>query len=348
MELCFVDVAQGSASVILLGGGRAIVIDCGGLQARTVISLLSRFRVSTITRLIVTHNHADHSAGAVAILTAYQNRVDEIWMVYDTVLADSVFWERVEEDVTAGRLTEEQIFRLEYRNGPTEVYRGDGMLLTAIAPSMLGNLRAIRDANPNATSGVLVMKRDGKQVVFSGDSTIPEWQAIRRQRGRPIECLLLTVPHHAGKVWEEQRPGETDAVFSARVRAELDWLYTDAIEAEVGVVSVGTSNSYRHPRAEVLDAFRRNGGTVFCTQMTSRCDRDLETQRRRALPLLLPSRSSPTMQRTARGASSNVACGGTLVVEFVAGVVTILRLAEHQATVSRVPHVAGQRPLCRR
>ena len=348
MELCFVDVAQGSASVILLGGGRAIVIDCGGMQARTVISLLNRFRVSTITRLIVTHNHADHSGGAVALLTAYQNRVDEIWMVYDTVLDHSVFWQRIDEDVTAGRLTEEQIFRLEYRNGPTEIYRGEGMLLAAVAPSMIGNLRAVRDANPNATSGVLVLKRDGRQVVFSGDSTIPEWQAIRQRLGRPIKCLLLTVPHHAGKVWEEQRPGETDADFTARVRAELDWLYTDAVNAEVGVVSVGTSNSYRHPRPEVLDAFRRSGGTVFCTQMTSRCDRDLETQRRRALPLLLPSRSSTATQRTGRGVSKNVACGGTLVVEFVAGVVTILRLAEHQAAVSRVPHVAGQRPLCRR
>ena len=59
-------------------------------------------------------------------------------------------------------------------------------------------------AQPITAFAYVVLKRDGKQVVFAGDSTIPEWHAIRRQRGRSIECLLLTIPHHAGKVWENQ------------------------------------------------------------------------------------------------------------------------------------------------
>jgi beta-lactamase superfamily II metal-dependent hydrolase len=348
VEVCFVDVAQGSSSVILLGGGRAILIDCGGRQARTVLSLLSRFRVTTIERLIVTHNHADHSAGAAMVLTAYRSRVEQIWMVFDSVLKDSLFWARVNEEIQRGRLESTQVYRLEYRNTPTPVFRDTGILLQVIAPTMQMNIQAVLNSNPNATSGVLVLKLHDKQIVFAGDSTIPQWRAIRSIRGRPIKCHLLTLPHHAGKVWEKQTPGESDATFQARLQGELNWLYTDALNAEVGVVSAGTSNSYHHPRAEVIDAFRRNSGQVFCTQMTAGCEPDLETQRRRALPIVLPSRSSPLPQRTPRGASSNVACGGTLLVEVLANRYVIHRFADHQAAVDRVPAVPGQRPLCRR
>lgn len=348
MEVCFVDVAQGSSSVILLGDGRAIVIDCGGRQSRSVLALLDRFQVHTIERLVVTHNHADHSAGAVAVLTAYQRRVEQIWMVYDTVVSSSVFWARVNEEIAEGRLTDNQLYRLEYRNRPTQVYRAPGILLTVISPNMRANIQAIQDTNPNATSGVLVLKLHEKQVVFSGDSTIPQWLSIRQLRGRAINCFLLTIPHHGGGVWERQRSGESQVVYEARVAHELDWFYTQAVRAEVGVISVGTSNSYRHPRSEVIDAFRRNGGEVFCTQMTARCDPDLEAQRRRALPIVLPSRSSVTLQQTESGRSSNVACGATLHVGILPGQAVIHRFAEHNAAVARVPVLAGQRPLCRR
>jgi competence protein ComEC len=348
VEVCFVDVAQGSASVVLLGGGRAILIDCGGRQARTVLSLLSRFRVTTIERLIVTHNHADHSAGAAMMLTAYRSRVEQIWMVFDSVLEDSLFWARVNEEIQQGHLVDTQVYRLEYRNVPTPVFRDTGILLQVIAPTMQMNIQGILNTNPNATSGVLILKLHNKQVVFASDSTIPQWQAIRGILGRPIKCLLLTVPHHAGKVWEKQRPGEPSASFEARLQTELDWLYSIALRAEVGIVSAGTSNIYNHPRVEVLDALRHNGGQVFCTQMTNRCDPDLEAQRRRSLPITLPSRSSPLPEQTDRGASKNVACGGTLLVEFSAGDYLIHRFADHQAAVDRVPAIPGQRPMCRR
>jgi len=348
MEVCFVDVAQGSASVVLLGNGRAIVIDCGGRQARTVVSLLSHYRISTICRLVVTHNHADHSAGAVAILSAYQQRIEEVWMVFDTVLERSIFWARIQEELSAGRLTDNQIFRLEYRNEATQIYRKDGILLSVIAPSMAANVRALYAGNPNATSGVLVLKGHNKQVIFSGDSTISQWQRIHNLRGRSIKCLLATIPHHAGKTWENQMTTENGATYAARIASELKWFYTEAVQADVGVVSTGTSNTFKHPRPEVLVAFRLSGGKIFCTQMTKQCDPDLEGQRRRALPIVLPSRSSSQPQKTRKGASSNVACGGTLRVVFLPDSATIVRLQDHAATVDRVPLIAGQGPLCRR
>jgi competence protein ComEC len=348
VEVCFLDVGQGSASVILLGQQRAILIDCGGRQSRTVLTLLQRYQISSIARLVVTHNHADHSAGAVDIRNAYRGRIDHVWLLYDAVLTSSQFWNRIREDVAAGHLSDEQIYRLERRQKPTQIYNADGVLLTVIAPSMMTNVLATQAANPNATSGVLVLKHAGEKVVFAGDSTIWEWQAIIRQRfNRAVRCRLLTVPHHAGIVWEGKQAGETDAVFAARIRADLDWLYRDAINAEYGIVSLGTTNNHGHPRTEVIDAFRRNGGTIFCTQMTDQCDPDLESQRRRALPIVLPSRSvsSPPAKKRRGG---NVACGSTLLVEITANGIDLQRLRDHQTAVDRVPLVTGTRPICRR
>src|SRR5947209_9697658 len=40
LEVCLVDVGQGTSNVVLLGDRRALVIDCGGAQAETVLAPL--------------------------------------------------------------------------------------------------------------------------------------------------------------------------------------------------------------------------------------------------------------------------------------------------------------------
>jgi competence protein ComEC len=350
VELCFVDVAQGSASVILLGENKAIVIDCGdGPQARTLISLLNHLRVSTLSCLIVTHNHEDHSAGAASLLTAFQERIEQLWFIDDAALHDSVFWRRVNEEIKAGRLAHSQLYRLEYRNQLSEIYRQNGILLSVIAPSMVTNILANQANDPNTTSGVIILKGYNQQVMFTGDSTISQWRSIHQQIGRPIKCTIITMPHHGGIMWESQRAAETDTAYANRVATELNWFYTQAVNGKVGVVSVGTSNSFKHPRPEVIDAFRQQGGSILCTQMTRQCDPDLEAQRRRALPIVLPSRSSPVTQRPGqRKASNNVACAGTIQVFLLPTGMTIQRFDDHAAAVNRIPLVPGLRPLCRK
>jgi glyoxylase-like metal-dependent hydrolase (beta-lactamase superfamily II) len=83
LEVCFVDVGQGSSNLILLGRKRAIVIDAGGRHSGTVIRLLQHFQIESLARLIVTHNYDDHSRGAANLLTAYSWRIEEVWCLHD-------------------------------------------------------------------------------------------------------------------------------------------------------------------------------------------------------------------------------------------------------------------------
>jgi beta-lactamase superfamily II metal-dependent hydrolase len=347
LEVCFVDVGQGTSNVILLGDRRAIVIDCGGAQAETVLAVLRRFQIDTLTRLIVSSSQDDHSRGAVAVLTAFRGRIEEVWMLDDVGRPTSLFWQRVREELQAQRLERHQIRLLVREDRPRQIYRDERVLLSLIAPDCVTSFRAVDDRNPNFTSAVLVLKRGRQQVLFAGDSTIAEWQDIMQRRSRPFKCGVLVVPHHAGGVWLRQQSGEAQVAFQARVRAELDWLYSRAINAEYGIVSVGTSNQHKHPRPEVMAALRRAEVAPICTQMTHQCCADLEAQRGRSLPLVLPSRSVMSRDVTGSSRSRNVACAATVLVELREDSIVIQRLADHQTMIDLLHTSHGGSPLCR-
>lgn len=347
MEVCFIDVGQGTSNVILLGARRAIVIDCGGAQAETVLALLRRFQIDTLTRLIVSHSHDDHSRGAAAVLTAFQGRIDEVWLLDDVRRPESLFWQRILEELQASRLDRRQIHPLMRENKPRQIYRDEHVLLSLIAPDCVTNFCAIDDQNPNFTSAVLVLKRGKQQILFAGDSTVDEWRDIMERRKRPFKCKVLAVPHHAGGVWMQQQSGDAQSAFEGRIRAELDWLYSQAIIAEYGIVSVGTSNQHKHPRQEVMAALRRAKVVPICTQMTRQCCADLEAQRGRSLPQVLPSRSVMIRDVSDSNRSRNVACAATVLVELRDDAIDIQRFADHQAMIDRLYTNHGGSPLCR-
>jgi beta-lactamase superfamily II metal-dependent hydrolase len=347
LEVCFVDVGQGTSNVILLGDRRAIVIDCGAAQAETVLAVLRRFRIDVISRLVISHSHDDHSRGAAAVLTAYQSRVEELWMLDDVRRPESLFWLRVLEELRASRLDRQQIHLLVREDKPKQVYRDDHVLLSLIAPDVVTNFRAVDDRNPNFTSAVLILKRGSRQILFAGDSTIAEWRDIMQRRNRPFKCEILVVPHHAGGVWLRQVKGEAQAVFEARVRADLDWFYSQAVNADYGIVSVGTTNQHKHPRPEVMAALRRARLVPVCTQMTRQCCSDLEAQRSRSLPLVLPSRSVLTRDLSDSNRSRNVSCAATVLVELQDEAIVIQQLTAHQEMIDRLTNLHGGAPLCR-
>lgn len=347
MEVCFVDVGQGTANVIVLGGGRAIVIDCGGAQARTVLAVLRKFHIDTIVRLLVSHSHDDHSRGAAAILTAYRGRVNEVWVLHDSRRSESLFSIKLNDELEKKHLLDSQIRLLVRENKPKPVYRDALLSLTLIAPNVPTNFHAIDVNDPNATSAVLILKRGNRQIIFAGDSTIAEWRRVMAERKRPFHCDILTVPHHAGRIWDGGGNRNPSPSQQAHIRSELDWFYSAAVRATLGVVSVGTSNSDRHPRGEVMEALRRASIIPVCTQITSQCAEDLEAQRRRALPLIQPSRSLARRELNVKGRSKNVPCMGTLLVELCGEDLIVRRYADHQRLITRMIDQHGCRPLCR-
>lgn len=334
MEVYFVDIGRGTSNLILLGQGRAIVIDCGK-KSRILLQLLTKFHVREITRLILSHNHEDHVGGALGVMTAYEGRIEKLCFLDDGKLRSTEFYPKVQQAIRDGRLTCDHLMRLECEEKPRWVYKEQtGRLsLKVFSPRFGQNLDAIGKSDPNATSGVLVLTVEGKRVVFAGDSTVEQWRQIRQARGKALVCDILSVPHHAGIVWKDTE--------------DLDWLYTEGVRPRYAVVSVATSNTDKHPRPEVIGMIVSQGATVVCTQITRRCCDALEPLRPGVLVPQLPGCARATPDYTGAGHSRNVACGGTMVAEFANSQLTLHRVADHQSAVDRLAASADGHPLCR-
>ena len=336
MEVYFLDVGQGTCQVILLGARRAIVIDCGTSKDRTVLHFLQRMGVDHIASLVVSHSHDDHSGAGVAILGEYQDRIDRICFVQDDQFLQSPFWLRISELLRAEVLKKDQLVRLEVADRPQLVWQDRSLRarLRTFSPLASENLLAQEAGKQNPTSAVLFLDVGPRRVMFAADSEVAQWKEIRQSAGRRQACDILAVPHHGGAT------GSTEQ--------ELAWLLDEAIQANVAVISVGTSNTHGHPRADVVHAIRANGVRVMCTQITRKCSDDLESLRPAVLqPITIFGRSSPTRDLTQRGNSRNVACAGTVRATFIADDLVIDRFGDHQQAVDALASVASCHPLCR-
>jgi competence protein ComEC len=338
MKLYCLDVGQGTCNVLVLRGGRAVVVDCGP-RGEEVLTLLKRCRVQYIERLIVSHNDSDHSGGAAAVLTAYRKAIGKVWFVKDSRFFGTPFWGKIEEEINQHHLRKDQLVRLELDedNQPRQIYadRSEQLLLKVLAPTYYDNLDSLSKKAPNSTSGIVVLEKGERCVVFAGGAGYAEWQGVYEARKATLHCDVLAVPHHGGKVGKEK---------------EVARLYGDAVSPRYAVISVGTENRYSHPREDVVCALVEAGASVLCTQITRRCCGNLETFRREASGRFDLGRSESQWADGRSGDSQHVACAGTVVIRLVGNRVIVERSREHRRLInvlSTKTDLRGQ-PLCRR
>lgn len=337
MEVFFLDIAQGTCQIILLGQRRAIVLDCGVPNDRLVLQFLRRLGVEYLDRLIVSHSHNDHIGGAVSVLGEYQDRIERICFVQDDLFLASSFWCRISELLKAGVLNKNHLLRLESTSEPQQVWSdcANASRLRTFSPTAAENLLAQEARQQNPTSAVLFLDVRDQRIIFAADSEAAQWQEIRQRSGKQMTCGVLSVPHHAGRAHSSPE--------------ELQWLLDEALAADIAVISVGTSNTHGHPRADVVEALTAHGTKVMCTQITRRCNGNLEALRPGVLrPVLHPGRSSPIRDVTGAGNSRNVACAGTVRVLITGAKLEVDRLGDHQQAVDHLPKSCHECPLCRR
>lgn len=347
IECFFLDVGQGICNIILLGERRAIVIDGGpsgiSTQARSSfvpLQLLTDY-VDRIVALVVSHNDSDHHAGALRILEAYKGRIDGVWFLRDRPSQEIGLFAALQQHVRDDALSWHQIHRLEF-DGLTSCIYSDSdrnMSLDILAPTMLDNLDAEASGSQNATSGIALLSFGARKLLFPGDATVEEWRSLFARLQAPVECEVVSVPHHGGSISRTSKAGGAVGDFT--------WLYEVAVTCRYAVVSVGTSNQHGHPDEEHIHAIRRSGATVLCTQLTSKCCDDPEQCRPGVIRPTPPSSSRPNEDLTSGGNSRNVACFGTVIVEVGEHGVSVRRIDEHQRAVDNLSGLSTGHPVCR-
>lgn len=355
-ECYFFDVGQGASQVINLGDDSAIVIDCGPSYQVLGDLLGRRLGIKRIAALVLSHNHSDHTGGLPGLVSQYRKSIDRIYLL---------------QDQPAGGmqgLRQFSFLRGECENGnipaPIPLIRHDenrwlfpgsnsaaSIRLELLFPTFFENIDGQASGNQNYACGVLLLRCGSKRVLFPGDAEIDAWRAINKTReNRPVECDVMAIPHHGGQIVRYHKKNESYEELHAAIVADLEWLYTQAIKSATAIVSVGTSNTYpdQHPLPPQIDAVRKSGACVMCTQITNRCSDDLERLRPAVLdPMTNPCQSRPATTSTSSGQSKDVACAGTVVVQIGPNELRIERQADHQTAIDAKLTTAADHPLCR-
>lgn len=260
LALHFLDVGQGDAALLRTPRGRWIAVDAGPRDARgdagatRVLPALRRAGARALDVLFVSHAHADHLGGAVALLEA-----TPVGLVVEPGRAvDDPLYRRFLAQVGAREVP--------WRAGRAgDRWTLDGVTLRLVHPDTAWGEFGL---DLNEDSLVLLVEFGAFRAALVGDAGFHAEQALGDRLG---DVDLLKVGHHGSRT-------ASGAAWLARLRPEA------------AVVSLGRGNRYGHPSPEALDRLAAARARVWRTDrdgtVTIRTDgRDwhLETARGAAM-----------------------------------------------------------------
>jgi competence protein ComEC len=246
LDVLFFDVGQGDAALVSTPEGKHILVDTGprsfggeSAAAHSILPYLDRHGIDHLEAVVVTHPDGDHLGGLPSLLQSVS---------VGQVLHSG---QRVQTDLYERSRT------LLKRNGiPNRaVDRGDGFSLGAVRVQVLGPPARPRRhgiESENGRSVVLHLTYGATSVLLPGDIESDAERDLARTYGSQLESQVVKVPHH----------GSATSSTSAFVDS-----VADSSQSTMAVVSVGKSNQFGMPDAQVLDRWR-NVATIHRTSET--------------------------------------------------------------------------------
>jgi len=237
LEMTSIDVGQGDSILLVSPEGRVILVDAGGIPLwmhsdfdigeQVVSPYLWKRGFTHLDTVVITHPHADHLGGMRSVIANF--RPGELWVGSDTPIGEAA--PVLEQAKKAGMKI---VVRKE---GDDFDYGGAHLHFLAPGRDQDGAMRA------NDDTLVLTVGVKKTAVLLEGDAERATEQRIVVQHP---EAVLLKVAHH----------GSASAT-------SLELLST--LRPRYAVISVGTRNSYGHPRRVVLERLQQAGVKTYRT-----------------------------------------------------------------------------------
>lgn len=227
LKVYFLNVGQGDAQFIQAPNGNQVLID-GGPNSGILqeLSKIMPFYDRSIDLVILTHPHADHLTGLLAVLKRYQvSKIIENYVPYET--SEYSEWNQAK--------LQSQV--IEAENGQI-VDLGDGVKLNIIYPLESGSIEG-KVKNPHDFMIVSRLDYGEESVLFTGDME----DKIEKKLvglGVPIESQFLKVGHHGSKTSTTEE-------------------FLKAVKPLVAFIGVGARNRYGHPHPTVLQRLENFG-----------------------------------------------------------------------------------------
>ena len=237
LDVVFLDVGQGDATLIHTPGGRAVLVDAGLRSpyvdhgARTVLPHLQRYGIDRLDALVLTHADADHIGGAASLLRS----VPVGRLVVNGAQGESDLWREVMATADSAGV-------------PVQPVRAGDTL--AVDPAV--RLRVLgptggASGSPNDASVVLALRHGRTRWLLTGDAERSGEAALVDHFDDWLGADVVKAGHHGS------RTSSTPALVAAAGRPSF------------AVVSVAERNRYGLPDEGPLARWTATGARVLLT-----------------------------------------------------------------------------------
>ena len=238
LRVLFLDVGQADATLVILPGGRSLLVDAAGtatggsdIGRRVVVPALRAAGVRRLDYLLVTHADPDHIGGAPDVVRAFEPR--EIWEGVPVPAS------RPRADLLALARAGSSAWRTRYAG---ERLAAGGAVVRVVHPPRPDWERPrVR----NDDSVVVDVRLGDVSVVLPGDIGAAV-EADLAASWPPAAIRVLKAPHHGS-------------------RTSSSGAFVAALDPDLAVVSAGRDSRFGHPHPEVVRRYAAHGAPLLLT-----------------------------------------------------------------------------------
>jgi competence protein ComEC len=238
LRVVMLDVGQGDATLAILPGGMALLVDAGGIAGttydvggRVVLPALRALGVQRLHALVLTHGDPDHVGGAAVLLER---------------MPVSNVWEGVPVPPDLARRT---------------------LMATATARGIVW--RVVRPGDAETAGGVEIRVLHPPEPDWERQRVRNDDSVVLELRYRDVSILLPGDIGGEGEraIASQLAPGRTVVLKAAHHGSATSSgdAFLDAARPDVVIVSAGRNNRFGHPAPVVVDRFRRRDVPMFNT-----------------------------------------------------------------------------------
>ncbi|MBI5582755.1 MAG: DNA internalization-related competence protein ComEC/Rec2 [Deltaproteobacteria bacterium] len=239
----FLDVGHGSATVVEFPDGGNLLVDGGGspnpafdLGERVVGPFLRQRKISFLSAVVLSHPHPDHLNGLPSILEKF--KVGEIWENGDR--SDTESFSRLE-----ALIREKKIMVRQPRAGWSREF-GEARI-SCLHPLSGEGQEGDRPDWQGQNNRSLVLRIDYRNLTLLLPADIEaETETELLNRGSPLRCHILQVPHHGSR---------TSSLPAFIAAAAPRW----------AVFSARAAHRFPVPHPQVLERYREKGIRILRT-----------------------------------------------------------------------------------